>query len=120
MPADEGTEPEYQARISTHILDTVTGEPARGVSVRLERHDGHRWRTVAEGATDDDGRLRPRMPAHHWRAGGYRLLFHVEPYLGGDAFFPEITVAFHVHDPDRHYHVPLLLSRYGYTTYRGS
>jgi 5-hydroxyisourate hydrolase len=48
------------------------------------------------------------------------LFFYTEPYLGGDAFFPEVTVAFHVHDPDRNYHVPLLLSRYGYTTYRGS
>ena len=54
------------------------------------------------------------------QAGGYRLFFYVEPYLGADCFFPEITVAFHVRDPERDYHVPLLLSRYGYTTYRGS
>ena len=94
-------------RISTHVLDTVTGEPARGVPVRLDRRDG-------------DGRLHPRIPAAEWQPGGYRLVFEVQPYLGRDAFFPEITVAFHVADPDRHYHVPLLLSRYGYTTYRGS
>ena len=54
------------------------------------------------------------------RAGGYRLVFYVEPYLGGGAFFPEIIVAFQVTDTDRDYHVPLLLSPYGYTTYRGS
>jgi 5-hydroxyisourate hydrolase len=107
MPSDEGTEPEFHARISTHILDTVTGDPAADVYVRLERHD-------------TDGRLRFRVPMHDWQAGGYRLFFWVEPYLRGEAFFPEITVAFHVHDPERHYHVPLLLSRYGYTTYRGS
>ncbi|BCJ55582.1 5-hydroxyisourate hydrolase [Actinoplanes sp. NBRC 14428] len=106
--------------ISTHVLDTVSGEPARGVGVRLDRRDAGGWRTVAEGRTDDDGRLRPRLPAHEWAAGGYRLVFAVDAYLGGDAFFPEITVAFHVRDPGRPYHVPLLLSRYGYTTYRGS
>jgi 5-hydroxyisourate hydrolase len=108
------------ARISTHVLDTVTGEPARGVPVRLDRRDGDAWRTIAAGRTDADGRLRPRIPTAEWQAGGYRLVFEVQPYLGRDAFFPEITVAFHVSDPGRHYHVPLLLSRYGYTTYRGS
>jgi 5-hydroxyisourate hydrolase len=120
MTSDDGTEAGFHAKISTHILDTVTGEPARDVYVRLERHDSDGWRTIAEGRTDGDGRLRHRVPVHEWQAGGYRLLFSVEPYLGAEAFFPEITVAFHVRDPDRHYHVPLLLSRYGYTTYRGS
>jgi 5-hydroxyisourate hydrolase len=119
MPSDDGTA-EAHARISTHILDTVSGEPARDVYVRLERRDSDGWRKIAEGRTDDDGRLRYRVPLHEWQAGGYRLLFYVEPYLGRDAFFPEITIAFHVHDAERHYHVPLLLSRYGYTTYRGS
>jgi 5-hydroxyisourate hydrolase len=120
MPSDDGNQAEFHAKISTHILDTVTGEPARDVNVRLERHDSGGWRPIAEGRTDGDGRLRHRVPVHEWQAGGYRLLFDVEPYLGAEAFFPEITVAFRVHDPDRHYHVPLLLSRYGYTTYRGS
>jgi 5-hydroxyisourate hydrolase len=108
------------ARISTHILDTVRGEPARDVHVRLERRDTDGWSLIAEGQTDADGRLRQWAPVAEWRAGGYRLVFSVEPYLGGEAFFPEIIVAFHVHDPDRHHHVPLLLSPYGYTTYRGS
>jgi len=107
-------------RISTHVLDTVTGEPARGVPVRLDRRNGDAWRTIAAGNTDGDGRLRPRIPAAEWQPGGYRLVFEVRPYLGREAFFPEITVAFHVADTDRPYHVPLLLSRYGYTTYRGS
>ena len=120
MPSDEGTEAEVHARISTHILDTVTGDPAADVYVRLERRDAGGWRLLAEGRTDTDGRLKHRVPVNDWQAGGYRLFFYVEPYLSGDAFFPEITVAFHVHDPERHYHVPLLLSRYGYTTYRGS
>lgn len=120
MPSADGTEAAFHAKISTHILDTITGDPARDVYVRLERRDSTGWLTVGEGRTDDDGRLGYRVALHDWQAGGYRLLFYVEPYLGGEAFFPEITVAFHVHDPDRHYHVPLLLSRYGYTTYRGS
>ncbi|WP_250009009.1 hydroxyisourate hydrolase [Actinoplanes sp. M2I2] len=119
MPSDDGTAP-HHASISTHILDTVSGEPARDVYVRLERRDSQGWGTIAEGRTDDDGRLRYRVPMQEWQAGGYRLSFYVEPYLGADCFFPEITVAFHVRDPERHYHVPLLLSRYGYTTYRGS
>ena len=120
MPSDDGTEAEFHAKISTHILDTASGDPARDVYVRLERRDSEGWRTLAEGRTDADGRLRYLVPLHEWQAGGYRLFFYVEPYLGRDAFFPEITVAFQVHDADRHYHVPLLLSRYGYTTYRGS
>jgi 5-hydroxyisourate hydrolase len=111
MPSDD------EPRISTHILDTVRGAPAPDVAVRLERRDTDGWRGVADGRTDADGRV--RFPAS-MAAGSYRLLFDVAPYLGADAFFPEITVAFHVPDPNRHYHVPLLLSRYGYTTYRGS
>jgi 5-hydroxyisourate hydrolase len=111
MASDDGTEAGSHAKISTHILDTVSGDPARGVPVRLERRDTDGWRPVAEGRTDDDGRFRFRVPMHDWRAGGYRLFFDVAPYLGGGAFFPEITVAFNVPDPDRHYHVPLLLSR---------
>jgi len=120
MSSGERFEAQFHARISTHILDTVSGEPARDVYVRLERRDAGGWRLLAEGRTDADGRLKHRVPVNDWQAGGYRLVFYVEPYLGGEVFFPEITVAFQVHDPDRHYHVPLLLSRYGYTTYRGS
>ena len=119
MPSD-GMAAEFHARISTHILDTATGEPAKDVYVRLERRDADGWLTVGEGRTDGDGRLRFSVPMRDWQAGGYRLMFYVEPYFGKECFFPEITVAFHVHDPNRDYHVPLLLSRYGYTTYRGS
>ena len=120
MGSVEGTEPANYAKISTHVLDTVKGEPARDLYVRLERNDSNGWSTIAEGRTDDEGRLRHWVALRDWQAGGYRLMFYVEPYLGGGAFFPEITVAFHVHDPNRSYHIPLLLSPYGYTTYRGS
>src|SRR3954469_25122367 len=98
MPSADGTEAEFHTKISTHILDTVTGDPARDVYVRLERHDSDGWRLIAEGRPDADGRLRHRLRLHDWQAGRYRLVFYVEPYLGRQAFFPEITVAFHVHD----------------------
>jgi hydroxyisourate hydrolase len=108
------------APISTHVLDTVRGEPAVGVPVLLERAQDGAWLAVAEGVTDADGRLRDFAPAREWRAGIHRLVFDVRSYLGDDAFFPEVTVAFQVRDPGRHHHLPLLLSHYGYTTYRGS
>jgi 5-hydroxyisourate hydrolase len=105
--------------LSTHVLDTLRGEPADGVRVRLER-DG---RTLAEGVTGADGRLRDWVPAAYWSAGGYRLVFDTGGYFaahGIAAFFPEVTVAFEVTEPGRHHHVPLLLSPFSYTTYRGS
>jgi 5-hydroxyisourate hydrolase len=106
--------------ISTHVLDTVKGQPATDVYVRLERNDATGWKQLSEARTDADGRVAHRVPIRGWQAGGYRLVFYVEPYLGGGAFFPEIVVAFQVADNRRDYHIPLLLSPYGYTTYRGS
>jgi hydroxyisourate hydrolase len=104
--------------LSTHVLDTGRGEPAAGVPVRLELlPDGT---NVAEGVTDSDGRLRDWVPAEHWRAGAYRLVFRTSAYLGPGAFFPEVSVVLRVADPDRHHHVPLLLGPFGYTVYRGS
>ncbi len=120
MSTADGADPESFARISTHILDTVKGTPATDVYVRLERRDTSGWSQICDGRTDADGRLSASVPLRHWQAGGYRLVFYVEPYLGGAAFFPEITVAFHVREGHTSYHVPLLLSPYGYTTYRGS
>jgi 5-hydroxyisourate hydrolase len=106
--------------LSTHVLDNATGEPARGVPVRLERRDGDGWRPIAAGRTDTDGRLRDWVPGAEWTAGAYRLIFDTADHLGPGAFFPEVSVVFQVADPGRHLHVPLLLSPYGYTTYRGS
>ena len=96
--------------LSTHVLDTSKGRPASGIRVRLELHDDG-WRTIADGHTDDDGRI------SGWdtvASGVYRLVFEV-----GGEFYPEVTVTFRVTD-DSHYHVPLLISPYGYSTYRGS
>jgi 5-hydroxyisourate hydrolase len=106
--------------VSTHVLDTAHGEPAAGVPVRLDLYGKGGWTPAASGVTDSDGRLRDWASTVAWQAGSYRLVFDTAAYLGPDAFFPEVAVVFVIADPDRHYHVPLLLSPYGYTTYRGS
>jgi 5-hydroxyisourate hydrolase len=106
--------------LSTHVLDTVRGEPAAGVPVTLQWLDGADWVLVAQGRTDGDGRLRDWVPDDRWRAGRYRLVFDTAAYLGADAFFPEAVVSLQVSDIARHYHVPLLLSPYALTMYRGS
>jgi 5-hydroxyisourate hydrolase len=94
--------------ITTHVLDTSKGRPAAGITVVLE----HAGREIARGVTDADGRLRLAEPP---AAGEYRLTFDVK-----GAFYPVVTVVFTVADPKQHHHVPLLLSPYGYSTYRGS
>ena len=102
--------------ISTHILDTAKGVPACGVQVRLEYASGGSWTEVARGVTDENGRIAQLLSGDLLGAGTYRLTF----FVSDDSFYPEITVQFRVRDPKSHYHVPLLLSPYGYTTYRGS
>ncbi|MFV2172881.1 hydroxyisourate hydrolase [Actinomadura sp. LOL_016] len=102
--------------LSTHVLDAARGLPARGVGVRLERREpGGAWTTLARARTDGDGRVREWgvVPG----AGVHRLTFDT---AGLSEFYPEVTVAFTVTDPDGHLHVPLLLSPFAYSTYRGS
>jgi 5-hydroxyisourate hydrolase len=103
--------------LSTHVLDSARGEPASGVPVRLERNDNDEWAAVATATTDGDGRVRD---LGRLAPGRHRLVFDTAAYLGSGAFFPEVVVVFEVTDPDRHLHVPLLLSPYSFTTYRGS
>jgi hydroxyisourate hydrolase len=103
--------------LSTHVLDTGIGEPAAGIAVRLEREFDGGWHEVAAGVTDSDGRLRDWVPDEQWAAGTYRLSFDT---AARSAFFPQVSVVFFVAEPARHHHVPLLLSPYGYSTYRGS
>ncbi|MEW2444478.1 hydroxyisourate hydrolase [Micromonospora marina] len=112
--------PEGLAPISTHVLDTVTGVPAPDVPVRLDRLDVSGWRQVGAGRTDADGRLRDWVSTRHWTVARYRLVFDLTGHLGGEAFYPEAVVSFRVADARRHHHLPLLLSPFGYTTYRGS
>jgi 5-hydroxyisourate hydrolase len=105
--------------ISSHVLDTAQGRPACGIPMALHRGSQGAWQPVGEGTTDDDGRVRDLLVGP-LLVGRYRLTFDLENYLGPDAFFPSVSIVFQVADPDQHYHVPLLLSPFGYSTYRGS
>ena len=110
--------------ISTHILDTAKGLPARGVPVALERQSGAEgiWAPAGKGITDTNGRVPQLLPSGCVLLEGvYRLTFRVNEYYHElDSFYSEIVVVIQVRDPSTHHHVPLLLSPYGYTTYRGS
>lgn len=105
--------------ITTHVLDTARGEPAPDLPVTLERRGpGDRWESLAQGRTDADGRVRDLLPGNHALVPGlYQLRFDTS---ARSAFFPEVVLRFRVTDPQEHYHVPLLLSPFGFTTYRGS
>jgi len=102
--------------ITTHVLDTARGRPAAGIAVFLELRDGDEWREIGRGTTDDDGRLRT-LTGPSIDAGTYRITFDTS---GRSDFFPLVAIEFVVKDPQQHYHVPLLLSPFGYSTYRGS
>lgn len=110
--------------ITTHILDVSKGCPAPGVPVFLERQTASGWEIVGKGATDEDGRWRDLLDSSAvLQAGNYRLTFDTETYFAKqqiEGFYPQITIAFTVRDAAQHYHVPLLLSPFGYSTYRGS
>jgi 5-hydroxyisourate hydrolase len=111
--------------ITTHILDTSRGRPAAGVAVVLElRTEGNRWDEVGHGETDKDGRLHTLVADGEVIVPGtYRLMFHTRRYFdaqGIRAFHPLVIVVFDVEAGEAHYHVPLLLSPFAYTTYRGS
>jgi 5-hydroxyisourate hydrolase len=106
--------------ISTHILDVSRGMPASGVPVFLEFLEGD-FNRVAEGKTDADGRVRDWQ--FKMSSGTWRLRFEISSYfenLGESCFYPFVEIVFRVDNPEQHYHVPLLLSAYGYSTYRGS
>lgn len=108
--------------ITTHVLDTARGKPAAGVLVTLEIREGPDWRPIGTGATDADGRLRTLTPGAI-DAGVYRISFDTGAYFaraGAEGFYPEVRIAFEVRDAAAHFHVPLLLSPFGYSTYRGS
>ncbi len=110
--------------ITTHVLDTTRGQPARDIKITLELESAQGWQTLGQGATDADGRLRSLLPAEFKLAPGvYRLTFDTGAYFAAqqlESFYPRVTISFVVRDAGAHYHVPLLLSPYGYSTYRGS
>lgn len=110
--------------ITTHVLDTSIGRPANGVEIRLELQSGEIWKRVGAGTTDNDGRLRTLIDTGSPLAAGiYRLTFDTAAYFMGrsvESFYPRVVVEFVIRDAASHYHVPLLISPFGYSTYRGS
>lgn len=112
------------SKITTHVLDTARGRPAASVSVTLEREDKDGWAFVGHGATDADGRLKSLLGEDEEAdAGAYRLTFETGAYFaaqGVESFYPRVSVVFRVRREAEHYHVPLLVSPFGYSTYRGS
>lgn len=109
--------------ISTHVLDTSIGRPAVGLSVMLERVDGEGWAVVTGGETDADGRVGGLVADEDLELGTYRITFGTGGYFAGRgivSFHPQVTIDFEVHDASEHYHVPLLLTPWSFSTYRGS
>ncbi len=109
--------------ISTHVLDTARGRPAPGLAVTLSRRDSNgAWTVVGNGVTDAEGRVLD-LSAGPIQAGDYRLEFATAVYFksaGTAGFYPEVSVVFSVIEPAANHHVPLLLSPFGYSTYRGT
>jgi 5-hydroxyisourate hydrolase len=109
--------------LTSHVLDTANGTPARGLAVRLEVSEPAGWRTLAQRVTNDDGRVTDLLAPGALEARTYRLTFETGAYLratGRPAFYPRVEVVFEVTAPAEHHHIPLLLSPFGYSTYRGS
>jgi len=105
-------------RLTTHVLDTARGKPGTGIRIELYGPDDVKLgetRTNADGRTDA-----PLLEGERLRAGTYQLVFHVGAYFAGDGCFDVVPVRIRIADASQHYHVPLLCSPWGYTTYRGS
>ncbi|MAQ84491.1 hydroxyisourate hydrolase [Psychromarinibacter halotolerans] len=114
--------------LTTHVLDTAKGMPAKGIRILLYSVSGNSHRKIAEAVTNEDGRTdTPILPEDGFKTGTYELIFFAGDYLretgqAGDdpLFLDQVPIRFGMSDGDAHYHVPLLLSPYGYSTYRGS
>ena len=112
--------------ITTHVLDVTRGRPAANIPVLLESQESSaaEWRPIGRGTTDADGRLRSLLPdGEPLLVGVYRLVFNTAQYFangGVDAFYPRVIIEFETVPGEAHYHVPLLLSPFGYSTYRGT
>ncbi len=109
--------------ITTHVLDTSRGCPASGLRVELQIRSGSEWKSLGAGLTDSNGRCATLLGEQELQKGGYRLLFDAGSYfkkLRTETFYSEIPIVFEIGSPDAHYHVPLLISPFGYSTYRGS
>ena len=109
--------------ITTHILDTHLGKPAQHVPIQLRHLQEDGFVEIASGSTDDDGRIADLLPPGTIAPGVYQMIFDTKAYhmaLGIEGFYPEVVVTFEIKASDEHYHIPLLLSPFAYSTYRGS
>ena len=110
------------AGITTHVLNTAKGKPAQGIAITLEVLRT-KWELVGRGTTDGDGRLKDLAAGKSLNPGTHRLTFETGAYFSlrkMDGLYPQVVIVFEVKDARDHYHIPLLLSPYGYSTYRGS
>ncbi|MEO6070225.1 MAG: 2-oxo-4-hydroxy-4-carboxy-5-ureidoimidazoline decarboxylase [Chitinophagaceae bacterium] len=112
-----------KSQLTTHVLDTSIGKPAQQLTVRLQQYFNNQWQTFAQGTTDKDGRIADLLPPNRLLPpAAYKLVFNTAPYFeshGSKGFYPSVEVQFEI-SSDTHYHVPLLLNPFGYSTYRGS
>jgi len=111
------------SQLTTHVLDTSIGKPGKGISIRLQMPVNGNWQTIAQGITNTDGRIGDLLPSQkNIIPGNYKLIFDTDGYFAAQktkGFYPEVEIQFTITD-DAHYHVPLLINPYGYSTYRGS
>ena len=111
------------SQITTHVLDTSKGAPAEGIKISLQQPDGNQWKEITSGTTNSDGRIADFLHSDQViQPGTYRMWFDTGAYFkkeGIEGFYPEVSVIFEIKDTE-HYHVPLLLNPFGYSTYRGS
>jgi 5-hydroxyisourate hydrolase len=109
--------------ITTHVLDTSRGRPAVDLKIELHKKSGEDWKSIGAGVTDENGRCSALLGEAPLAVGTYRLMFHAGAYFQAlcvDSFYSDVPIIFEVRDARTHYHVPLLISPFGYSTYRGS
>ncbi|MFC6645165.1 hydroxyisourate hydrolase [Granulicella cerasi] len=109
--------------LSTHILDVNLGKPAADVSLVLSCLNEDQWDELGRGSTDADGRCRTLLGDHHLEVGTYKIRFATSEYYAAQhitGLYPYVEIVFNVREPEQHYHIPLLLTAHGYSTYRGS
>jgi 5-hydroxyisourate hydrolase len=112
------------SQITTHVLDTAVGKPAQGVEITLFQLSGDDWKKLGQGETNSDGRVGNLLADNQvLEAGRYKVVFVIESYFQNQkiaAFYPYAEIVFDIEGDGQHYHIPLLLSPFGYSTYRGS
>ena len=124
LPITQRAAPSLMTQITSHILDTSVGKPAEGVLITLMQQQSDDWLMLGSGATNQDGRVADFQAGESALAAGiYKLTFYLSDYYqasGQKSFYPFVDVVFEIEGDGQHYHVPLLLNPYGYSTYRGS